>query len=67
MGRSTGFGQTTLDCLVLKTTDFAVLILTDQHEEKWVPRKVCLDGSSIDDGDEDIVVADWWLKQEGLL
>lgn len=65
--RSTGFGQTTLSGEVLRTTDGAVLFDPERGDEFWVPRKVCLDGASIEDGDTDIVVADWWLRQEGRL
>jgi hypothetical protein len=66
MGRSTGFGQTTLDGLVLKSTDAAILWQpAEGGEEFWIPRKVCLDGDALEDGDEDIAVADWWLDQEG--
>ena len=66
-GHSTGFGQTTLEGLIEKTTDGAVLFLPSTGKEFWIPRKVCLDGDSLDEGDEDVVVADWWLKQEGRL
>ena len=66
-GRSTGFGQTTLEGLVEKTTDAAILFLPSTGSEFWVPRKVCLDGDSVEEADEDLVVADWWLKQEGRL
>lgn len=65
MARSTGLGQTTLDGLVLKTTDEAILWQPVDDEEFWIPRKVCLQGDEIDDGDEDIIVADWWLDKEG--
>jgi hypothetical protein len=41
--------------------------MTEDFDERWVPRKVCLDGASLDEGDTDVVVADWWLKQEGML
>ena len=63
----TGFGQTTLSGHVDKTTDAAILFQPDTSEEFWVPRRVCLDGDAVEEGDEDIIVADWWLKQEGLL
>lgn len=62
----TGFGQTTLSGEVKKTTDGAVLFVTDGGVELWVPRSVCLDGSEIDEGDTDIVVADWWLEKNGV-
>lgn len=63
----TGFGQTTLSGHVDKTTDAAILFQPDTGEEFWVPRRVCLDGDAVEEGDEDIIVADWWLQQEGLL
>lgn len=66
-GRSTGFGQTTLEGVVEKATDAAILFLPLTGTEFWIPRRVCLDGDSIDEADEDVCVADWWLKQEGHL
>ena len=63
----TGFGQTTLSGLVVKTTDAAILFSPDDGEERWIPRRVCLDGDAVEEDDTDIIVADWWLKQEGLL
>lgn len=65
--RSTGLGQHVVEGIVLSTTDGAILLMIDHGSEKWIPRKVCLNGSSIEDGDEDPAVADWWLKQEKLL
>lgn len=62
----TGFGQTTLSGEVTKTTDSAVLFVTDDGTELWVPRSVCLDGGSIGEGDTDLVVADWWLEKNGV-
>lgn len=67
IGRSTGFGQTTLEGLVVKTTDAAILFQPADGEEFWIPRRVCLDGASLDEADSDVVVADWWLKQERKL
>lgn len=61
------FGQTILSGIVTKTTDGAALFDPDEGSEFWVPRRVCLDGSSIEEGDTDIVVADWWLEKEGHL
>ena len=60
------FAQTTLHNEIRKATDKAVLIVVD-GEDHWVPRSVCLDGDSLAEGDEDLIVADWWLKKEGLL
>lgn len=65
--QSSGFGQTTLSGHVKVTTDGAILFDPDDGSEFWVPRRVCLDGNSVEEGDTDIVVADWWLKQEGRL
>lgn len=62
----TGFGQTTLEAVVTRTTEKAVLVEIDGNEI-WIPRKVCLDGDALDVGDDDLVVADWWLEQEDLL
>lgn len=57
--------RTTISGLVLKTTHDAVLFHTTDNVEFWVPRSVCLDGDSVDDGDEDLVIANWWLEKEG--
>lgn len=65
--RSTGFGQHVVEGIVLSTTDAAVRFQIDHSREVWIPRKVCLKGNVIEDGDEDIAVASWWLQQEGLL
>lgn len=67
MARSTGLGQTTLDGLVMKTTEGAVLWQPSRGDEFWIPRKVCIQGEEIEDGDEDIIVANWWLEKEGHL
>ncbi|MGF7007180.1 hypothetical protein [Aminobacter sp. BE322] len=52
-----GFGQQTLSGDVVKVTDGAVLFVTDDGSEFWVPRSVCLDGQAIDEGDTEIIVA----------
>lgn len=65
--KPTGFGQSTLSGEVLKATDGAVLFVVDgTGREFWVPRRVCLDGDSLEEGDTDICIADWWLKQQGV-
>lgn len=61
----TGFGQTTVEAEITRTTEKAVLAEIDGREV-WAPRKVCLEGDMLDVGDTDIIVADWWLKKEGL-
>lgn len=60
------FAQTTIQAEITKTTERAVLIVYED-EEYWVPRSVCLDGDSLQVGDDDLIVADWWLEKEGLL
>ncbi|CDZ55051.1 hypothetical protein [Neorhizobium galegae] len=61
-----GFGQTTLAGEVTKTTDGAVFFVQDNGTELWVPRSVCLQGEDVDEGDTDLVVADWWLEKNGV-
>ncbi|TXG96259.1 MAG: hypothetical protein E6R08_09810 [Nevskiaceae bacterium] len=63
---SARFKQTTLNATITRTTDKAVLVVIDD-EEHWIPRSVCLDGDALETGDEDLIVADWWLEKEGLL
>lgn len=63
----TGLGQHVVDGLVVKTTDAAILYQPDDGDEFWVPRKCVVHGAQIEDADEDIAIADWWLKQEKLL
>lgn len=61
------FAQTTIHAKIRKATDKAVLIVVEDGSEHWVPRSVCLDGDALDVGDDDLIVADWWLEKEGLL
>ena len=65
--RSNGLGQTEIEGTVVKTTDAAVLYDIDFDREVWVPRRVILGGNTIEEGDTDLSIADWWLKQERLL
>lgn len=58
-----GFDFTTITCEVLKLRDASFLIRI-HGEERFVPRRVCLDSDGV--GDTDLIIADWWLKQEGL-
>jgi len=61
-----GFGQSTIEAEIIRTTDAAVLVdLGDR--EVWIPRSVCLEGDALDVGDTDLIVADWFIEQEGLL
>lgn len=61
------FAQTTVAGEVIRTTAAAVLFKLDDGDEVWVPRRVCLDGDSAEEGDTDLVIADWWLEKEGRL
>jgi hypothetical protein len=58
---------TTLAGLVIHTSDTAVRFRGEDGVAFWVPRSVCSDGAEVEDGDTDLVVADWWLKKEGRL
>ena len=61
-----GFGQSTVEAEITRATDAAVLVdLGDR--ELWIPRSVCLEGDALDVGDTDLIVADWYVQQEGLL
>lgn len=61
-----GFGQTTIEAEITRATDAAVLVDFGDREV-WVPRSVCLEGDALDVGDTDLIVADWYVQQEGLL
>lgn len=60
------FAQTTINTEITRTTDKAVLVTID-GEDHWIPRRVCLDGDALETGDDDLIVADWWLEKEGSL
>lgn len=66
-GRPTGLGQTVLEGIVSVTTDGAILFQPLDGSEFWIPRKVCIGGENLEEADEDVTVADWWLRQEGRL
>jgi hypothetical protein len=46
-------------------TDAAILVTTSDHDKVWIPRSVCCLGESLDVGDEDPEVAEWWLEKKG--
>lgn len=51
---------------IIRTTERAVLVkLWDSDEEVWIPRSCC-EESDLQAGDEDIMVARWFLEKEGL-
>lgn len=58
--------RTTVKGEVKRTTRLAVLFKPEDGDELWVPRSVCLDGDEIEDGDTDLVIADWFIDREGL-
>lgn len=62
--------EVTLDkCEVIAKTEKAVLIEWKAHGEvfnAWVPRSVCTDGQTLQPGDTDIIVQEWFAEKEGL-
>lgn len=62
----TRLGQTTLAGEVKKTTGSAILFALDNGTEVWIPRSVCIDGDTADEGDTDLIVAEWWLDKNGV-
>lgn len=54
-----------VDCVVLKTTDAAILLGTDLGEI-WMPRSVCEGGEEVDEGDEEVRIQRWKAEAEGL-
>lgn len=59
---------TTLDKVdrVIRTSGKAVLVRFIDLREIWIPRSVCEGGCDLEEDDTDIVVADWFIKKEGL-
>lgn len=58
--------QRTIAGEVIKTTPKAVLVELLTGGEHWIPRRVCLDGDVIDEGDTDLIVAEWFCEKEGI-
>jgi hypothetical protein len=52
--------------LVEQTTDKAVLVKLEEGESTWIPRSVCEDGDSIEEDDEELHVATWWLRKNDI-
>lgn len=52
-----------IPCVVKRCTPKAVLIHRESGDMQWVPRSVALDGADIHNNDEDISIAEWWLKR----
>lgn len=54
---------------VIHTTEKAILIGYsdgDNDIEKWIPRSLCMDGDTLDVGDNDVVVDQWYAMKEML-
>lgn len=57
------------DVTVVKTTDKALLIRTDDGTEAWIPRSLCLIDTTIKaEGDVGtLVIPSWYAEQNGLV
>lgn len=58
---------------VIRTTEAAVLVrpraqkgVEHIHGEQWFPRRVLLDGDTLDVGDSDIEVRTWFIRKQGI-
>lgn len=58
---------------VIRTTDAAVLVAPQRNDgvetlfgEQWFPRKVVLDGENVEEGDEDLEIAKWFIRKHGI-
>jgi len=58
-----------VSAIVERATPKAVLLhLEGEEDTVWVPRSVCEGGDSLMvNDDEDIRIAEWWMKKNGLL
>jgi hypothetical protein len=53
--------------IVERCTPKAVLLILESADMPvWVPRSVCEGGDDLVVKDEDIRIADWWLRKNGL-
>ena len=59
--------------VVKRTTDSAILVTPKStkgieylHGDQWFPRKVVLDGDTLEDGDTDIEVKLWFIRKHGI-
>lgn len=59
--------RASIDGTVIRETDLAVLVKTDDFGDVWIPRSACEAGESLSVGDDDIRVSNWWLRREGML
>lgn len=57
-------------CEVIDKTDKAVLVAWENNsgntETKWIPRSLCEDGDTLDEGDKDLSVALWFVYGHDL-
>lgn len=51
---------------VIAKTPLAVLIRLEDGQSVWVPRSQIEGGDELDVGDEDLSIATWWLREQGL-
>lgn len=51
---------------IVRTTAKAVLVRFTDGRETWIPRSACEGGDDLEEGDTDIVVANWFIEKEGL-
>lgn len=51
---------------ILRVTPKALLVLTEDGEERWVPKSVIHDDSEVfDEGHEgELIVQQWWAEKE---
>lgn len=54
-----------VDCVVLKTTNAAILIGTDLGDI-WIPKSLCEGSDDIDEGDEEVRIQRWKVEEVGL-
>lgn len=60
-------GHVTLAGEVLIARPHSVLFRNDEDDrEHWIPRAVCVDGDTLDEGDTDVIVGAWFVKKEGI-
>ncbi len=59
--------RTAMEGTIIRETDLAVLVETEDYGDIWIPRSACEGGDTLGVGDEDLFVVNWWLRREGLL
>lgn len=56
-----------VECIVLRTTDSAILIGDENGEEHWIPRSLCDNGDEIAVDDEEVSMEFWKADELGLV